>query len=90
MMYVLLVLILILALVAGLYLTLSWSLAETPEDSADERIQEPRSYYDPRSWAAYHFLLGQKPVLISSRRTAEAASARCVKRPAKIKPLGIR
>jgi hypothetical protein len=68
MMYVLLVLILILALVAGLYLTLSWSLAETPEDVSDERIQEPRSYYDPRTWAAYHFLLGQKPLLISSRR----------------------
>jgi|GEM_PF-5024492 len=67
-MYILLVLILILALVAGLYVTLSWSLAETPEDVADERSQEPRSYYDPRTWAALHFLLGEKPLLISSRR----------------------
>jgi hypothetical protein len=67
-MYILLVLMLTLGLVTGLYLTLSWSLAETPEDIGNERIEEPRSYYDPRTWAAYHFLLGQKPILISSRR----------------------
>jgi hypothetical protein len=68
MMYILLVLILLLALIAGGYLIISWSLTEVPEDIEDERTHDPRSFYDPRTWAAYHFLIGQKPLLISSRR----------------------
>ena len=67
-MYVLLVLILLLGLIAGLYFTLSWSLAEEPEDLDDERTRNPRSFYDPRTWAAYHRLVGQRQLLISSRR----------------------
>jgi hypothetical protein len=67
-MYVLLVLILLLALIGGLYFVLSWSLAETPEDLDHERTRNPRSFYDPRTWAAYHRLVAQKPPLLSSRR----------------------
>ena len=67
-MSILLVLILLMAAIAGLYFTLSWSLEETPDDLEDERIRNPRSFYDPRTWAAYHRLVGQKPLLISSRR----------------------
>ena len=67
-MYILLILSLLLALFGAMYFILSWSLADASEHADDERTQDPRSFYDPRTWAAYHRLLGQKPLLLSSRR----------------------
>lgn len=69
-MYILLFLITILLLSFFVHALLSWTFSEPPEDceAAGERLKPPRSFYNPRTWAAYHRLAAQRPAKLSYRR----------------------
>jgi hypothetical protein len=44
-------------------------LREVPEDSlADDRPANPSSFYDPRTWTAFHRFMGSGNLLLTYRR----------------------
>ncbi len=68
-MYFLLFLIILSALGVLTYAGLQWMLAETLEDgAASQPPRAPRSFYNPRTWAAFHRLASRKALLLTYRR----------------------
>ncbi len=69
-MYVPIVLLGFVALVVGGHFFLSWLLVETSEDRETEggHARPPRSFYNPRTWAAFRRLTAKRPALLMYRR----------------------
>ncbi len=68
-MYFLLLLTILLGLGIITYAGLHWTLAETTEDEpASQPTRAPRNFYNPRTWAAFHRLVGRKTLLLTYRR----------------------
>ena len=69
-MYILLFLVSILLLSVLVHALLSWIFSEPPEDrqSLAEPHKPPRSFQNPRTWAAFHRLVAQRPARLGYRR----------------------
>ena len=68
--YVPLVLLGFVGLLVGGHVFLSWLLGEASEGEgeAGERQRPPRSFYNPRTWAAFRRLTAKRPPLLMYRR----------------------
>jgi hypothetical protein len=56
-------------LALALQVFLSWAFAESPEDgTSDGPTRSPRSFYNYRTWTAFHRLLSRRPPLLTYRR----------------------
>ena len=67
-MYVPLVLLGFAALLVGGHALLSWLLVESEEQGEGSEPRRRRSFYDPRTWAAFRRLLSKRPALLTYRR----------------------
>ena len=70
MIYIPIVLLGFVGTLAGGYYFLSWLLSETSEErqTREERERPPRSFYNPRTWAAFRRLVRTRPQLLMYRR----------------------
>ncbi len=67
-MYVPIVLLVFAAVLVAGHQFLSWLLVDAEEGQGEDRHRPPRSFYNPRTWAAFRRLIRKRPALLTYRR----------------------